>query len=453
MRNGHAAIGHMFHGLVSQNDDPSVTSLPSSMTSLESILAPASTYELRLRVADRESADGDAELGALLALWGQLRASVEPANPHPALAAELAAVTARIPLQLLTPTWDPRLREWLMLSAAADMRGDLQLAKGMLSELLRIATCSAAWRQTPAYAATCWARIGRVLRQQGHQQIARDAYHSAIEIARPTGEREPWAIATFGLAALAMDAGNYPEADRLSREVAECGDTVHAPYRSGAYLNLSAYARRRGEHLLALELGWAAFDLAAPDDPRRAMMLVNQADIGVALGAVEESYNAYVYILSMQPVRNVRSVALMGLARAVHVALTRVDEQVHRSLWNQRARQLVERVAESRASAGDRAETTKLTLLAAELLIDLGDHDAARAWVDECAVVAKADGFHELTFIAEGLRELLQTRRAPERVSTVASPAALPPQPTVSAESPHAGIRRLLAVTRVAHTV
>lgn len=443
----------MFHGRASQSNDRPVTSPLSSMTTLDFIIAPASVDELRVTLADGESADGDAELGALLALWGQLRTSDEPTNPHPVLAAELTVVTARIPQQLLTSTWDPRLRDWLMLSAAADMRGDLQLAKGMLSELLRLATASTAWRETPAYAATCWARIGRVLRQQGQQHIARDAYHSAIEIARPTGEREPWAIATQGLAALAMDTGNYPEADRLSREVVESCDTVHAQYRSGAYLNLSTFARRRGEHVLALEHGWTAFDLAAPDDPRRAMLLVNQADIGVALGALEESYRAYMYILSMQPVRNVRSVALMGLARTVHAALIRSDDHAQRPLWSQRARQIIGRVAETRDVIGDHAEITRLTLLAAEVLIDLGDHDAAHAWIDECAVVAKADGFHELTFIAEGLRELLETRRATAGMSAVAPPAASPPQPMVSAVSPHAGIRRLLAVTRAAHTI
>ena len=263
-----------------------------------------STGLLVLRLVDAcLDGDRDAALGAPTVL-AAARAieSTDPIRAHLIGLAEQLAGERAVTVELLAPGI-------LSYSRALDAAGFWLLAADAALCVAGHARGGSRW----ALAVDAYLRHGRLLRMAARLDESRASYEHAGRIAREAGDLRGTLRAQLGVAALAADRGNVPQAERsveaaLRRARAAALDDVTAM----ALEQRAHIAHLRRDHERAVRATYQALELMT-DSTHRARQLLNMAAAFGMLGARAAAREAMLVVLATSPDTNIRWTSLINL--------------------------------------------------------------------------------------------------------------------------------------------
>ena len=256
-------------------------------------------------------------------------------------------------------------------------------------------------------------RIGYCSRVLGEWDDARAGYARAAEIAAASGDEAGALRSRVGLANLARDRGNVPEAEALLDDVlARTTSPELADVRRVALHDRSAVAYLRGDAAHAVRLAHEAMRLTMPGVARDRLL----ADIGTyfaALGVREAARDAHLVVAHTAQEQFQRWSSLLAL---VELAALDADEAAFDAF---------------RAEMAGAALPPELAVLRA--LYEARGHAAfgrageARTAAREALERARASGQHRYVFEAESLLEELAAKTVSLRPAAAAAPGDLAP--------------------------
>jgi tetratricopeptide (TPR) repeat protein len=256
-------------------------------------------------------------------------------------------------------------------------------------------------------------RIGYCSRVLGEWDDARAGYARAAEIAAASGDEAGTLRSRVGLANLARDRGNVPEAEALLDDVlARTTSPELADVRRVALHDRSAVAYLRGDAAHAVRLAHEAMRLTMPGVARDRLL----ADIGTyfaALGVREAARDAHLVVAHTAQEQFQRWSSLLAL---VELAALDADEAAFDAF---------------RAEMAGAALPPELAVLRA--LYEARGHAAfgrageARTAAREALERARASGQHRYVFEAESLLEELAAKTVSLRPAAAAAPGDLAP--------------------------
>lgn len=377
--------------------------------------------------------------GAVLLARGELAGSED----LPAVSASVLAVMQAVIDQLQVPAAslppaDP-VYQWLAVAAAAESQGLFDESWDLLDALEdRV-------RESPAYdeperlrvVALISARRGRVARVAGRHDDAEVWYAQAIRLARRGPASQRWADgmphALLGLAALASNRGNYPEARRLVLRVLAKASVVHDSYLVPAHLIMQVICRKLGRLEEALHSAWQAHDLLTPPDARLPEVLNALGEVATEMNAPVPAVRARLAVLASAAAPRLAVGALAGvlssLVRLPADLRGLCEAEIARSPWG---RHLLSARGESTVSARllgaarpwlDEADARGLTpfdvvllgLGLARMALLLGNRRYAEQVNALVLHTATQHGYHERVFESEALAaQIARTTPVPE---------------------------------------
>jgi tetratricopeptide (TPR) repeat protein len=327
---------------------------------------------------------------------------IQPLPPLDAVRADLAQLTAGdgAPPALLTqrlPAWldlagrlarghaSPRPALEPTLAEVADMEriGALHLALSTLHTLR-----TALPKSDPAALALVTAQTGRVYRQLGALDQAKESYERALRTARRIGDAALQTRALLGLGGAAHHRGNYPAADRAYTRALALAP-AGSQFVLGAAQGLMITRAVLGQVDDAFHYGWRAFDLSRHRAEEEAEILCNLSDLALRVGHVQSAANGFGVAYARTALERIRFPALRGSARAAALLGDRWDLEV----VTERAR-----VEGMRSSLP--YEHARLLADLAVAWRTLGDDALALTLTDEALALADRFGFHEIAFQA-----------------------------------------------------
>jgi len=377
--------------------------------------------------------------GAVLLACGELAGS-EALPAIPALVEEvMQPVIERLQAPAGSLPVDHPVYQWLAVAAAAESQSlfdeswdlldaleDCVLASPLYDDPLRLRINS-----------LISARRGRVARVAGRHDDAEAWYAQAIRLARRCPPDQRWADgmphALLGLAALASNRGNYPEARRLVQRVLARSEQVHDCYLVPAHLIMQVICRKLGLMDEALRSVWQAHDLLTPPDARLPEVLNALGEVATEMNAPIPAVRARLAVLASATAPRLAVGALAGvlssLVRLPADLRGRCEAEIARSPWG---RHVLSARAESTVPARllgaarrwlDEAEARGLTpfdvvllgLGLARMALLLGDRDYAQQVNDLVLRTASQHGYHERVFESEALgTQIARAKPMPE---------------------------------------
>jgi len=397
--------------------------------------------------------------GAVLLAYGELAGAESP----PAIPALVRVVTQPVIDQLQAPAGslpaDHPVYQWLAVAAAAESQSLFNESWDLLDALEDCVRASSAYdaHLRLRILALISARRGRVARVAGRHDDAEAWYAQAMRLARRSPSDQRWADgmphALLGLAALASNRGNYPDARRLVQRVLVRSEVVHDCYLVPAHLIMQVICRKLGLMDEALRSVWQAHDLLTPPDARLPEVLNALGEVATEMNAPVPAVRARLVVLASAAAPRLAVGALAGvlssLVRLPADLRGRCEAEIARSPWG---RHVLSTRAESTVSARllsaaqrwlNEAAARGLTpfdvvllgLGLARMALLLGDREYARQVNALVLRTATQHGYHERVFESEALSAQI------ERSTPMAEPAYAPGL-TESARS--VSVRRLL---------
>ncbi|MCU0648843.1 MAG: tetratricopeptide repeat protein [Gemmatimonadaceae bacterium] len=297
-------------------------------------------------------------------------------GPAPARLAERLPIWLDLATRLGRSSARPILDDVLADVAEMERAGALQLALTTVSRLRDAVSTSDLAGQAQATA-----HFGRVLRQLGALDQAKESYERALSSAKKVGDAGLTAHALLGLGTTAHHRGNYPVADSAYRRALTVAPR-DSLYEFGANQGLMITRAVLGNLADAFRFGWRAYDLARDNAEQSAEILVNLSGLALRVGSPDSAANGFQVAYHRTTLERVRLPALRGAARA---AALRGDK------WE------LEVVTERARVEGMRSS---MPYEYARMLRSVGDDELATSLADEATVLADRFGFHEVPFAA-----------------------------------------------------
>ncbi len=308
--------------------------------------------------------------GAVLLACSELTGSDGlPAVPE-CVQVAMQAVIDRLQVPAASLPREHPVYRWLAVAAAAESQGLFDESWDVLNALEDRVAESAVYDEPLRLrvASLISARRGRVARVAGRHDDAEVWYAQAMRLARRGPAEQRWADgmphALLGLAALASNRGNYPEARRLVQRVLAQAKVVHDCYLVPAHLIMQLICRKLGLMDEALRSVWQAHDLLTPPDARLPEVLNALGEVATEMNAPVPAVRARLAVLASAAAPRLAVGALAGvltsLVRLPAELRGRCEAEIARSPWG-------------RHVLSSRTEPTVLARL-------LG---AARPWLDE----------------------------------------------------------------------
>lgn len=397
--------------------------------------------------------------GAVLLACGELAGSEGlPAVPDCIQAAIQPVIDQlQAPAASLSP--EHPAYQWLAVAAAAESQGLFDESWDLL-DALEDRVGEATLHDEPLrlrVASLLSARRGRVARVAGRHEDAEAWYAQAIQLARRGPAHDRWADgmphAMLGLAALASNRGNYPEARRLVQRVLARAKEVHDCYLVPAHLIMQVICRKLGLMDEALRSVWQAHDLLTPPDARLPEILGALGEVATEMHAPVPAVRARLAVLASAATPRLAVGALAGvlssLVRLPADLRGRCEAEIARSPWG---RHVLSSRSEPTVPARllgaarpwlDEADARGLTpfdvvllgLGLARMALLLGNYSYAEQVNALVLHTATQHGYHERVFESEALAaQIARATPMPEPIHT--------PELTESARS--VSVRRLL---------
>jgi hypothetical protein len=225
------------------------------------------------------SRDSDDLMGVLVLATADLGLQTSLEAPRQILWQQLHAPLATIPPQWVHLDTSSPFAQWLSIASLAEGVGALRLAIIVLHHLeerVRFAHATHSGHPAPGHQPTlheqvalCWTRRGRIARTGGQLDDAARWYRQAQRLVRREPTRDATVQATLGLAALAVNRGNYPEVVRHLGGLMRSNAGVPPLYRIPSHQLMAVARRKQARYIDALLHVWAAFDLLDATDRDR----------------------------------------------------------------------------------------------------------------------------------------------------------------------------------------
>jgi len=180
---------------------------------------------------------------------------------------------------------------------------------------------------------SAYMQLGRCSRVLARWSEAASAYGAASALAEATGDQTTALRSRIGVANLAIDRGNLPEAETILDETIRRAEELQlGEIRAVALQDRAAAAHRRGDFQLAVRLQYAALS-AMRDQVARDRVLLDLAGSFFELGAHSAAQDAYLVLAATaqeQYTRWLATINLLEVAARDHREL--VFEQYRREL-------------------------------------------------------------------------------------------------------------------------
>lgn len=378
--------------------------------------------------------------GLGLLLLGELRAS-DTLVPVPVLAMEkLESAILSIPPQFNQLGLDKLFGDWLTVAAAIESQGLHDIAFDLLEEMRRLQVRELEKDPDRVAAASIWLRRARIARTSGQLDDAEICYGEAFHLVpRPLpSDANPWwsdilPMVWIGRGVLAMERGNYPNAEREISKVMD--KRVPDIWRIYGHFVMSTILRKRTRAVEAMSHIWAAIDLLDENDSRRAESLVLLGEVLMGLGERSFAVQAHLSALACEPVLRVQAAALCGIqtliGNAERHSTRELDRILRESIWARRnlaqreeegffnrligyVENLLAEVPVSLKASGQttagvvggltRHDQSILARGLAELLESQGRHADALEWLTIVEQIAELYDLHERKFEVDALR-------------------------------------------------
>lgn len=410
--------------------------------------------------------DATVATGTMMLAVAWLRGSVTLPQMAPTVREQLVKYAHRMPEQRIPRLVAHRAHDWLECVSLADYLGDFDLAWALLDEIERLLRADfprALERDRNVDASTAdarnllaisYARRGRVTRQRGDTDAARDWYLEGLRIVAGAPEEDGWAQCAIGLAACAHLMGNFPEAMRWSTQVLRVSPPPADTEQCSAHHIMAACFRRRGDLAKALGHAWAAYDLVDAEDDRRVQCLIGVSEIALEMGHIDAAENGFQVVLEQPQPERLRIPARIGMLSASVARWTQAITPDVRLV-----RQRIETLLTEVRACQSPFERANALVAALEGAISIGDTTLAQAlaadYSRDRAMVALQAGFHELDYRFEralGAMEQLAVRALPAATKEAQARQDRPKRPTRLAATSDSVIRLAELVDMAGHS-
>jgi tetratricopeptide (TPR) repeat protein len=325
---------------------------------------------------------------------------LHPLPPLDAMRADLARLAGDGPTP---PRLAERLPAWLdlatrlgrpaahppslddVINEVADMEraGALQLSLTTVSRLREsISTADLAAH------AQATAHFGRILRQLGALDQAKESYEIALASAKKVADAGLTAHALLGLGTTAHHRGNYPAADSAYRRALTVAPR-DSLFDFGANQGLMITRAVLGNLADAFRYGWRAFDLARDNPEQGAEILVNLSGLALRVGSPASAANGFTVAYHRTTLERIRLPALRGAARAAALQGDRWELDV-----------VTERARVEGMRSSMPYEYARMLADLAVAWRSVGDESLATSLAEEATILADRFGFHEVPFAA-----------------------------------------------------
>jgi Tfp pilus assembly protein PilF len=238
-------------------------------------------------------------------------------------------------------------------------------------------------------------RRAHCLRQLGEHEVALEAFQSAADVARSSGDVSGSLRARIGEAKLVMSRGNLPAADRLLEQTVATA-TAHGllEVRSLATHDRSQIAHLRSQFDVAVKLAHDALR-DSTNECERDRILSDLAGSFYMMGVKSSANDAFLVLASTAREQSARWVATINLMELASEAGTSLQfERYRQQLASAKLPPLLRAQFELHAGRGYQT---------------LGEMDAGRTWLERAVATATAHSLNQIVFEAEQAL----TRRAP----------------------------------------
>ena len=283
-----------------------------------------------------------------------------------------------------------------------EIAGAFGLAFATLRGLLR----GVGTRVAPRIQGNVLAQLGRISRQLGANDVAREMYDDAMMVGYESESMDVVARALLGLGVMAITRGNYPTARELFERALVNADRAKDPelIRS-AHHGLFNCGFANGDLDSAMVHGWNVLRLCiAPES--RAEALINMAEVCRLTGEHEAAMRTYTVAMEWTSQPRVRLHAMSGALQSAIACHRLAEARGYRSELTHLLREMPD--THTRASVG---------VEVADSLHRLGEMSEAAECLRESMALAAENSLHEVVHRAEQAASLW-------RVAPIAAAAA-----------------------------
>jgi tetratricopeptide (TPR) repeat protein len=240
----------------------------------------------------------------------------------------------------------------------------------------------------------------RLAWKQGDLDEARDGYDMLEDLGEEYGEKELVIRAWAGRSALAHQRGNFPEVQSIADRVIEMSGGEYPELAAHGYENKMMAAAMKGDFDVALDCAAQLRRLAKENPKLEPEVLVQIGQLLVEAGQHRAAFVVLSRVLRLGVPRRMALPAASGLALAA-AALHDVET--------------VRWISRQIAAAGENpplpGATAQALVEAATALYLVGDVRAMTDVNTHAIRLAKAHGFHQITFRAESLTTEMERQR------------------------------------------
>ncbi|MEP6764159.1 MAG: hypothetical protein ABJB66_07610 [Gemmatimonadaceae bacterium] len=233
--------------------------------------------------------------------------------------------------------------------------------------------------------------MGRVMRQMGDLDSAKEVYTGVATTAMSVGEKPIAAHGHIGLGVVAAERGNQPDQKAHYQKALELAP-LGSPVERSSHQGLMVVAVARNDLADALLHGWRAHDLSPPKSDVQYEVIGNMARVAHEGGFFGAAKAGFEFVLQHSTVARIRIVSIGGAVRTAaslglkEEALRYVDLgflEVHKG--------------------APRHDAARFYLWCAEAFAKLGDVESRNSLAERAGQIADADGFHEVRHRSEAL--------------------------------------------------
>jgi tetratricopeptide (TPR) repeat protein len=264
----------------------------------------------------------------------------------------------------------------------------------------------------PAEAALSYA-VGRLARRRAEYARAETWYRRAIALGRQSGDWATYSMAYGGLGNLYMQRGKLATARRFHLRALRAARRHSMRGLHGSALHdLAALASEAGQPREAERLARQAFEMYGPEHPRLVILAADMAYFWIEGGRFRAALTVLQALVHHLQRREERVMAQANLVRAAAGAgERRLFEQTWDEVWDRM----------SRTQSLENAATVMLELAHGAAM--LGEHERAEAAAERAVQVARERGEARVLLTAESVLDKVRRSRGLKARAATADPA------------------------------
>ena len=234
--------------------------------------------------------------------------------------------------------------------------------------------------------------MGRVMRQMGDLDSAREVYTGVTTTALSAGERPIAAHGHIGLGVVAAERGNQPDQKAHYKKALDLAPRG-SPVERSSHQGLMVVAVARNDLAEALLHGWRAHDLSPPNSDVQFEIIGNMARVAHEGGFYGAARAGFDFVLQHCKVARVRIVSAGGVVRTVASLGLRDDAMRYVALGTIEV-----------GHGASRHDAARFFMWCAEAFSKLDDAKSCDEFAMRAEQIADVDGFYEIRHKSEALR-------------------------------------------------